>query len=64
LDWAGKGSKGKRKMTPKAKIEIKTPPKPKIKRKPGRKKLDKKALQEKVDKLNIITRSINKITVR
>jgi len=37
---------------------------PKQKRKPGRKKLDKKALQEKIDKLKILTRSINKITVR
>ena len=37
---------------------------PKAKRKPGRKKLDKKALQEKIDKLKILTRSINKTTVR
>lgn len=38
----------------------------KVKRKgkPGRKKLDKKALKEKIDKLKMITRSINKITVR
>ena len=36
----------------------------KVKRKPGRKKLDKKALQEKIDKLKILTRSINKTTVR
>jgi hypothetical protein len=42
-------------MTPKVKI--------KNKRKPG-KKLDKKALQEKIDKLKIVFRSINKITVR
>jgi transcriptional regulator with XRE-family HTH domain len=63
-DRAGKGRKGKRKITPKVKIEIKTPPKPKTKRKPGRKKLDKKALQEKIDKLKIVTRAINKITVR
>ena len=63
-DRAGKGRKDKRKITPKVKIEIKTPPKPKTKRKPGRKKLDKKALQEKIDKLKIVTRSINKITVR
>ncbi len=34
------------------------------KRKPGRKKLDKKALQEKIDKLKMLTRSINKTTVR
>ena len=63
-DRAGKGSKSKRKITPKVKIEIKTPQKPKTKRKPGRKKLDKKALQEKIDKLKIVTRAINKITVR
>ena len=63
-DRAGKGRKSKRKITPKVKIEIKTPPKPKTKRKPGRKKLDKKALQEKIDKLKIVTRAINKITVR
>ncbi len=63
-DRAGKGRKGKRKITPKVKIEIKTPPKPKTKRKPGREKLDKKVLQEKIDKIKIVTRSINKITVR
>jgi transcriptional regulator with XRE-family HTH domain len=63
-DREGKGRKSKRKITPKVKIEIKTPPKPKTKRKPGRKKLDKKALQEKIDKLKIVTRAINKITVR
>jgi transcriptional regulator with XRE-family HTH domain len=33
-------------------------------RKPGRKKLDKKALQEKIDKLKMLTQNINKITVR
>ena len=49
-DSAGKGRKGKRKVTPKVKIEIKIPLKPKTKRKP-----DKKALQEKIDKLKIIT---------
>ena len=37
---------------------------PKFIRKAGRKKLDKKALQEKIDKLKIEIRSINKITVR
>ena len=37
---------------------------PKAKRKPVRKKLDKKALQEKIDKLKMLTRSINKTTVR
>ena len=63
-DRSGKGRTSKKKITPKLKIEIKTPPKPKTKRKPGRKKLDKKALQEKIDKLKIVTRAINKITVR
>jgi transcriptional regulator with XRE-family HTH domain len=63
-DRAGKGRKGKRKMVPKVKIEIETPKKPQTKRKPGRKKLDKKALQEKIDKLKIVTRAINKTTVR
>jgi transcriptional regulator with XRE-family HTH domain len=38
--------------------------KPKAKQKPGRKYLDKKALQEKIDKLKMLTRSINKIKVR
>ena len=37
---------------------------PKVRRKPGRKKLDKKTLQEKIDKLKMLTRGINKITVR
>ena len=37
---------------------------PKARRKPGRTKLDKKALQEKIDKLKMLTQSINKITVR
>lgn len=32
--------------------------------KPGRKKLNKKLLKEKIDKLKMITQSINKITVR
>ena len=36
----------------------------KKKGKPGRKKLDKKVLREKIDKLKLITRSVNKITVK
>ncbi len=36
----------------------------KKKGKPGRKKLDKKALKEKIDRLKMITKSIPKITVR
>ncbi len=34
------------------------------KKKPGRKKVDKKVLKEKIDKLKMITRSVQKITVR
>ncbi|MDE1045013.1 MAG: helix-turn-helix transcriptional regulator [Nitrospinaceae bacterium] len=37
---------------------------PKAKQKLGRKKLDKKALQEKIDKLKMLIRSINKIRMR
>lgn len=61
---------GKSKSTSKEKEEkVEKPSKasarqPKVKRKPGRKKLDKKALQEKIDKLKMLTRSINKTTVR
>ena len=40
------------------------PGKQKKKGRPGRKKVDKKVLKEKIDKLKMITRSINKITVR
>jgi len=36
----------------------------KKKGKPGRKKLDKKALKEKIDRLKMITKSVSKITVR
>jgi hypothetical protein len=64
LDRMEKGRKGKRKMIHKVKIEIKNPPKPKTKRKPGRKNLDKKASQEKIDNLKVEPDSINKITVR
>ena len=61
---AGKGRTRKRKMTQKAKIQINTSPKLKPKRKTDNKKRDKKALQEKIDKLKMVTRTINKITVR
>lgn len=37
---------------------------PKKKGRPGRKKVDKKLLKEKIDKLKMITGTINKITVR
>jgi transcriptional regulator with XRE-family HTH domain len=40
------------------------PTKAKKRGRPGRKKVDKKILKEKIDKLKMITRSINKITVR
>ncbi len=40
------------------------PGKRKKRGRPGRKKVDKKILKEKIDKLKMITRSINKITVR
>jgi len=40
------------------------PAKVKKRGRPGRKKIDKKILKEKIDKLKMITRSINKITVR
>lgn len=40
------------------------PRKPKKRGRPGRKKVDKKVLKEKIEKLKMITRSINKITVR
>ena len=36
----------------------------KKKGKPGRKKLDKRALKEKIDRLKVITKSVPKITVR
>ena len=45
-------------------MEIKTSPKPKTKRKLGRKKVDKKVLQEKIDKLKMVAKNINKITAR
>jgi transcriptional regulator with XRE-family HTH domain len=63
---------GKAQKSPGETKKLKIPEKPtptqmaqaKTKRKPGRKKLDKKALQEKIDKLKILTRSINKTTVK
>ena len=51
-------------------VELKPAPKMtsgktiKKKGKPGRKKLDKKALKEKIDRLKMITKSVLKITVR
>ena len=59
-----RGEKVKLTKIPKVKMEAKTSLEPKTKRKPGRKKIDKKALQEKIDRLKMVARNINKITVR
>ena len=59
-----KRENGITKKTPKVKMKIKTSPKPKTKRKLGRKKVDKKVLQEKIDKLKMVAKNINKITAR
>ena len=58
------GEARKRKLAQKVKIQINPSSKLKPKRKTDSKKLDKKALQEKIDKLKMVTRTINKITVR
>jgi len=55
---------GKTSRRGKVKIEAKAPQNPKTKRKPGSKKMDKKALQAKIDRLRMVVRNINKITVR
>ncbi|MFQ5451532.1 MAG: helix-turn-helix domain-containing protein [Nitrospinaceae bacterium] len=51
---------------PKTQVKTRKTASPKAgkKGKPGRKKLDRKLLKEKIDKLKIITGSVNKITVR
>ena len=59
-----RGEKVKLTKIPKVKMEAKNSLEPKTKRKPGRKKIDKKALQEKIDRLKMEARNINKITVR
>lgn len=59
-----RGEKVRLTKIPKVKMEAKTSLEPKTKRKPGRKKIDKKALQEKIDRLRMVARNINKITVR
>ena len=64
LEKTNRGEKVKLTKIPKVKMEAKTSLEPKTKRKPGRKKIDKKALQEKIDRLRMVTRNINKITVR
>ena len=72
----GSGLKAKKTVTSKGTnpvifpVELKPAPKMtsgktiKKKGKPGRKKLDKKALKEKIDRLKMITKSVLKITVR
>ena len=72
----GSGLKAKKTVTSKVTnpvifpVELKPAPKMtsgktiKKKGKPGRKKLDKKALKEKIDRLKMITKSVPKITVR
>ena len=61
---AGKGRTRKRRMAQKVKIQVNPSPKLKPKRKTNSKILDKKPLQEKIDKLKMVVRTINKITVR
>ena len=56
--------KGSRKISPKRSIKTESSPKSKTARKLTRKELDKKVLQEKIDKLKLVTQTINKITVR
>ena len=64
LEKTNRGEKVKLTKIPKVKMEAKNSLEPKTKRKPGRKKIDKKALQEKIDRLKMGARNINKITVR
>ena len=61
---AGIWRKGNRKLS--SKVRVKTGPSQKSKttRKLIRKERDKKVLQEKIDKLKLVTQTINKITVR
>ena len=61
---AGIRRKGNRKLSPKVRIKTESAPKSKTTRKLTRKELDKKVLQEKIDKLKLVTQTINKITVR
>jgi len=61
---AGIQRKGNRKVSPKVRIKTEPFQKPKTTRPMTRKELDKKVLQEKIDKLKLVTQTINKITVR
>ncbi len=65
LDKSGKGQRGTKKNGESPEKSSQTSVRqPKAKGKHGRKKLDKKALQEKIDKLKMLTRSVNKTTVK
>jgi transcriptional regulator with XRE-family HTH domain len=65
LDKAGKEQHAKKEKKESLEKSLETSGRqPKVKRKPSRKKLHKKSLQEKIDNIKIITRSINKIKVR
>ena len=61
---AGIRRKGNRKVSPKVRIKTEPLQKSKTTRPLTRKELDKKVLQEKIDKLKLVTQTINKITVR
>lgn len=61
---AGIRRKGNRKVSPKVRIKTEPLQKSKTIRPLTRKELDKKVLQEKIDKLKLVTQTINKITVR
>ena len=61
---AGIRRKGNRKISPKVRIKTEPFQKSKTTRTLTRKELDKKVLQEKIDKLKLVTQTINKITVR
>ena len=61
---AGIRRKGNRKISPKVRIKTEPSQKSKTTRTLTRKELDKKVLQEKIDKLKLVTQTINKITVR
>lgn len=61
LDKSLQGQRDRKKIQKPLPVSVRQP---KAKRKLGRKKLDKKALQEKIDKLKMLTRSITKTTVR
>ena len=56
--------KGNRKLSSKVRVETEPSQKSKTTRKLIRKERDKKVLQEKIDKLKLVTQTINKITVR